>query len=58
MDFYLAKKSTKLSEVVNIAGHRFHKDLGCSETRGLLCSSGNVKVKFCDHCMAKLIIHF
>ena len=49
MDFYLAGKTIKLSEVAaNIAQCFDMKLAGCSETRGLLCSSGNVTVKF--HC--------
>ena len=39
MDFYIRGKKTKLSEVVNVTQNQ--TKLGCSETTGFLCSSGN-----------------
>lgn len=39
MDFYFCDRVTKLTEVVNITQHQ--TKLGCSETTGFLCSSGN-----------------
>ena len=42
MDFYLYAKGTKLSAVVSsIAQHQDKTKMGCSNTTGLLCSSGN-----------------
>lgn len=39
MDFYLREKPTKLSELVNATQNQ--AKLGCPETTGFLCSSGN-----------------
>lgn len=39
MDYYFSGKTTKLTEVVNITQQQMK--MGCNETTGYLCSSGN-----------------
>ena len=42
MDFYIAGKTATLSEISDIVPHPLDMKLHCSETRGLLCSSGKL----------------
>ena len=55
MDFYIAGKTAKLSEVSDVVPHPLDMKLHCSETRGLLCSSG--KLDYGVHLKAGLMNH-